>query len=234
MVDQQRLQAALNEFAHTLVSQYEIGQVLHRLSDHVTEVVDAAGCGVSILDADDDLRFVSATSAPVERVERYQEEAGHGPCAEAAAHGTVVAVADLVQRGARWAEFTPAAVDAGVRSVLAVPMRATEQTMGALNVYRFEVHQWDRAEVEAATTLTAMATAYVLLAGRIESSQQRAQQLQRALDSRVVVEQAKGMLAAQHDESPDQAYTRLRQHARDHNLAVRQVARDVIDERLDL
>lgn len=234
MVDQRRLQAALNEFARTLISAYEIGQVLYRLSDHVTQVVSADGCGVSIMDRDGELRFVTATNAVVERIERIQEEGGHGPCVTSASQGTVVAVTDLGEDHFRWPEFADAALQNNLRAVLAIPMLATDHAVGALTIYRFDAYKWEREEIEAATTLSAMATAYTLLAGRIESSQQRAEQLQHALDSRVVIEQAKGMLAVQNDESLDQAFARVRQYARDHNVSVHQVARELVEERLRL
>lgn len=234
MVDQLRFQTALGEFARTLVGQYDVGEVLYRLSDHVTDVLGIDGCGVSVLDDEGSLRFITATNATVERVERIQEETGQGACVESAGKGVVVTVADLRDYTSRWFDFAPGALDAGLHSVMAIPMGADDQTVGALNAYRFAPSEWAREEVEAAMTLSAMATAYVLLAGQVEGSQKRAAQLQQALDTRVVIEQAKGMLAAKRDEPLEQTFERLRRHARDRNLKIHDVARQVVEGRLDL
>lgn len=234
MVDQWRLQSALSEFAETLVSTYDVGEVLYRFSDHVTDVLDIDGSGVSVLDESGHLRFVTATNAVVERVERVQEQYGQGPCVEATAKEMLLAITDLKETHDRWDPYLPEALDAGLRSVLAVPMRANDQTIGALNAYHSEPREWTREEVAAVSTLSDMATAYVLLAGQVQTSQERADQLQHALNSRVVVEQAKGILASRNDEPLEDAFQRLRNHARSRNATVHQVARDIVDGELKL
>lgn len=234
VLDQQRLQAALSEFAGTLVQSYEVGDVLYRFSDSVTHVLDVDGSGVSVLDGDGALRFVTATNAAVDRVERLQERGGAGPCVEAASTETVMAISDLRAHQERWPGYVPGALDAGLHSVMSLPMRAKDQTVGALNTYRMSPHEWTDEEIGAAQTLSAMATAYVLMAGEIQSSQQRAEQLQHALQSRVVIEQAKGVLATQHDEGLDAAFERLRRYARSHNASAHQVAQEVVERRLTI
>lgn len=92
MVNQQRLHAALRDFAHTLVHRYDIGDVLYKLSDDVTDVVGTTGSGVSLIDDTGELRFVTATGEAVEEVERLQDRFGEGPCRSAAATATVMVV----------------------------------------------------------------------------------------------------------------------------------------------
>ena len=233
MVDQRRFRTALGGFAHTLVRRYEIGEVLYRLSDDVTDVLGVAGSGVSILD-DVVLRFVTATSEQVEEIERLQDEYGEGPCGHAAATATTTVVDDLRTEVDRWPKFAPAAIERGLPAVLAIPMHIEGTTIGALNIYDDQPRTWTAEEVSAAQLLADMATAYIVMVGQLRSAEQLAEQLQHALDSRVVIEQAKGVLARTHDTDVSEAFERLRRYARSNNRKLHDVAGEVIDGTLDV
>ena len=233
MVDQQRLQSALRGFASTLVRRYEVGDVLYRLSDTVSDVLGVAGSGVSILD-NDLLRFVTATSETVAEVERLQDHFEQGPCRDAAATTTTVVIDDLAAHRERWPKFAPAAVDRGLSAALGIPMHIDGTTVGALNVYDAAPRAWIAEEVTAAQLLADMATAYVVMVGQLRSAEQLAEQLQHALDSRIVIEQAKGALARDHDIDVSAAFELLRRYARKHNRNLHDVAAEVVDGTLHL
>lgn len=213
MVDQHALQAALRDFAHTLVRRYEIGDVLYRLSDDVTTVLGIAGSGVSLLE-EGELTFVTATSDAIEQVERLQDQFLEGPCKDASVTAGVVVVDDLRSEVDRWPKFAPAAVDHGLPAVLGIPMHLEGTTIGALNVYDDRPRSWSSDEIAATQLLADMATAYIVMVGQLRTAEQLAGQLQHALDSRVVIEQAKGVLASNHDVDVSTAFERLRRHAR--------------------
>jgi len=234
MVDQPQLHATLREFAHTLVRRYEVGDVLYRLSDHVRDVLDVTGSGVSIREDDDQLVFVTATSNIIEEVERLQDQFGQGPCVEAAATATAVVIDDLRSHEHRWPAFGPAAVDRGLPAMLCIPMHVEGTVVGALNVYHSEPRAWSEEEVGAAQVLAEMATVYVVMVSQLRSAEQLAAQLQHALDSRVVIEQAKGVLARAHEVDVSGAFERLRRHARNNHRNLHDVAAEVVDGTLQL
>jgi GAF domain-containing protein len=232
MVDQQRLQFVLREFTHTLVRHYDVGEVLYQLSDHVTDVLGVTGSGVSLLD-DADV-FVTATKEQVEQVERLQQHFQEGPCGDAATTGTVAIVADLDRSADRWPKYAPSAVERGMRGVMGIPMGFDGTAIGALNVYSSEPRNWTGDEISAARLLADMATAYVVMIDRLRSAEQLAGQLRQALDSRVVIEQAKGVLARSHDIDVSEAFERLRRYARGNNRRLHDAAAEVVAGTLHL
>lgn len=228
MVDHAALVRAVADYAQALLTQYDIGSVLYRLTDHVTAVLGADGAGVSLAQGEGDLAFLAATDGDVAAIEEQQVVTRQGPCHEAYRTGEVVMVTDL-QGDERWPAYRPAAVEAGARAVLGVPMPVGHNRIGALNVYRHTPHDWDDAEIEVARALADMASGYVLNAGALERADVLNTQLQRALDSRIIIEQAKGILSERHDISPAEAFQRLRGHARRTQARVHDVATQIVD-----
>lgn len=233
MVDHAALVHAVGDYARALLTNYDVGSVLYRLTDHVTAVLGADGSGVTLADDDRNLAYVAATDGHVAGIEEQQIASRQGPCHEAFQTGELVAVADLEHED-RWPDYRRAAIAAGARAVLGVPMPIGERRIGALNVYRRAQHDWDDEEIEVAQALANMASGYVLSAGALERSGILTTQLQRALDSRVIVEQAKGILAERHDISPNEAFQRLRSHARRNQLRIRELAQDIVDDEVHL
>lgn len=233
MPDQARLHAALDEFVRTMVRDYDIGHTLDLLSDHVASILGIHGAGVSLADDHDVLQFVTATDERIARVEQLQTRAGQGPCHEAHRERKAVIVEDL-RTAVQWTEFTPAAVEAGMASAAGIPLAVGDECIGALNLYHTQVRAWTDEDVAAARLLADMATGYILHAQQLQQTKRLAEQLQHALDSRIVIEQAKGMLAARKDLDLNQAFGLLRGHARGSNRKLHDVARDVVDGSLDL
>jgi GAF domain-containing protein len=160
-------------------------------------VLGVQGAGVSLAGEDGTLRFATATDERVMRVEECQLELDEGPCHEAWRSGQIVCEVDL-NRSRRWPTYTPVALETGWQAVAGVPMIVEDQHIGALNLYRSQPDEWSPDELQSAQLLTDMAAGYIINARALTESAQLAEQLQRALDSRVVIEQAKGVLAGRH------------------------------------
>jgi GAF domain-containing protein len=131
----------------------------------------------------------------------------------------------------RWPELAAAAADVGIVAVAGIPMHLNGTRLGALDLYHDRPHDWTD-DVEAARLLAYMATAYVANAARLDQVRHTAEQLQEALDSRVVIEQAKGILAGERNITVDEAFATLRSHARNNHVSLRAVADAVVNLRL--
>lgn len=232
-VDHAELMQGMAEFAAALVDgDYDVTEMLFQLSDQSLAVLGIDGAGVSLRNADGDLEVVTATDGRASRMQHAQARAQDGPCVHAHRSGEVVTVADLAT-DTRWPDLRETATVVGYRATAAVPMPVTGETIGTLDLYADRPGRWDGV-IEAATLLADMAAGYVLMARTLQDERTRAAQLQHALDSRVVVEQAKGMLAARHGLGVDEAFERLRRHARSHRRRVVEVAEEVVAGRNDL
>lgn len=231
MVDHGRLSGVLSDFAHTLVRHYDVGEVLYQLTDATVEVLGVAGAGVSLQDDSGGLRFVSATDEDTSKVERVQEDCRQGPCHEAHERGEVVLVPDIAATE-RWPDYRDKAAAVGFRTMAGIPMRLQDFRLGALNVYDKEVRPWTDDDVAAAQALADVASSLVINGRELEQSRRVAQQLQHALDSRIIIEQAKGAVARDRGISVDEAFGVLRAYARANQLRLHDVARAVVDNSL--
>lgn len=227
MADYKLLATVLSEFAHTLVKQFAITDVLDDLAERVNQVLGIAGAGVSLQEGDR-LRFVTAVDERTTTLERIQERDQAGPCIDAWRSQQVLALPDLRQLGGRWPAYVEAALDARILSVAGIPMRVNGRAIGALDLYAEQPTEWAGEDLAAAGVLADVATSYVINASELDRQRQTSEQLQEALASRIVIEQAKGMLAAERGVSVDEAFEMLRRHARSHNTTLRAVATAVV------
>jgi GAF domain-containing protein len=232
-VDHRALVRVLSDFAGTLVRDYEVGSVLDEFGLRVSGVLGVLGAGVSLSDEDGALQFVTATGEQVARVEELQIGLREGPCHEAFTQNRQVIVPDLAQE-ARWPRYRGGALDIGMRSVAGFPMRIDGRLIGALNVYHSAPRDWSDDDVEAAQVLADTASSYVVYARRLTESTVLTDQLRRALDTRIVVEQAKGIIAERHDIDVSAALGKLRGHARNNNAKLHDIAQQVVDGALRL
>jgi GAF domain-containing protein len=228
MADQKLLTTTLSEFAATLVQGFAISEVLHDLAERVAAVVAVDNVSVYLRD-DGALRFVTALDELSASVERVQESEQEGPCVDAWRSGSVVAVADLREDPQRWPAYVAAAREAGILAAAGVPMHLSGQHIGVLNLHSKRRRDWPAEDLDTAQVLADIAASYVINASRLDRQRRISEQLQEALESRVIIEQAKGVLAAELGISVDKAFQVLRMHARQRGATLRAVAEAVVN-----
>jgi GAF domain-containing protein len=225
--DQPLLLQTLSRFARVLPSEYDIETALAELTSSVTAVLGLTGSGVTLA-TNGHLRFVTGVNDLVADLERLQEESQSGPCRDAYDTGEPVCVHDLRETGDRWGGFSAAAGRLGVAGAAGVPMRLADQVVGALNLYDDEPRDWPDDDVAVARLLADMATSYLVNASKLHQEQQLNEQLQHALTSRVVIEQAKGIIANDRSTTVEEAYQLIRRHARNNNARLGTVAEAIV------
>jgi GAF domain-containing protein len=227
---EQRLARAFVEFSDTLVGDYDVLDFLVRLCERSAEVLQVGATGALLADARGRLGLVAASTEAVKVLETLQVQRREGPCVDAWRQGERVVVADLRDGASRrWPVFTPQALAAGVVAVCAFPMRLRGDRIGALNMFQAAPGGFDQAALDAGQALADVATIAILQARAVEDAARLAGQLEHALASRVVIEQAKGVLAERLGIDPDAAFLRLRRYARVHGLRLTGLAHRVVD-----
>jgi GAF domain-containing protein len=228
-MDAERLAATFVDLADTLVEDFDLIEFLYTLVDRCAELLDVTAVGLMIVDARERLTVMASTSEEARLLELFQLQNEQGPCLECFQRGEAVQEADLSTATARWARFAPAAVAAGFRSVHALPMRLRDETIGALNLFHADPSALQPSDVRIGQAMVDVATIGLVQVGYTRRHEILLAQLQSALDTRVIIEQAKGILAERQGTTPGEAFSRLRAHARSHNLRLTQLAGDVID-----
>ena len=222
------LAKTLVELADTLVADFDVVELLTRLADRCVDVLGVAAAGLMLVAPDGDLRVMASSSEAMRVLELFELQSQEGPCLDCYRSGKPVMDQDLAMAGGCWPRFSAEALAAGFRSVQALPMRLRGTVIGALNLFHLEVGEMQNADVEAAQALADVATIAILQHRASIEAQVLNEQLQHALNSRVVLEQAKGMVAERAGLDMEQAFTALRKFARDHNLRLVDVAEAVI------
>ena len=204
----------------------EVSDVLNDLSGHLTEVLHVFGAGVS-LRSQGQMRFATSDRNVLAELERVQEAEQRGPCVDAARTGKPVLAPQLVEYRHVWPGYVERAKELGIAAVATVPMRDGE-VIGTIDLYEVVERDWTEREVKIASLLAHMAAGFLHTSATLEAEQRTREQLQHALDSRVVIEQAKGILAASQHISVDAAFRRLRKHANDQRSSLRSIATAVV------
>jgi len=220
--------------ADTLVDDYDVVDLLDRLVAATIDLLGAAAAGLLLSDPRGNLAVVASSSEESRLLEIFQLQTNEGPCLDCVRTGSAVTSPDLAVERARWPTFVPAALAAGFRSMVAVPLRLRSQTIGGLNMFRGRAEPMSDEDQRLAQALADVATIGILQQRSAQRSSQLSEQLQLALNSRVVVEQAKGVLAERGGTDMDAAFAALRKHARDNNVKLGDVAAAVVRGELDL
>jgi len=227
-MDGQLLSEAFVELTDTMVADFDIIDFLHMLTGRSVELLEVSAAGLLLADPRGELRVVAASSEAARLLELFQLQSDQGPCLDCFRSGRPVAAADLGADG-RWPRFAAAAGQAGFSAVQALPMRLRDQVIGALNLFRAAPGTFDPASVRVGQALADVATIGLLHERSMRRRDILNEQLQTALNSRVVIEQAKGKLAERLGIDVDQAFTLLRDQARDRNQRLSDVARAFVD-----
>jgi GAF domain-containing protein len=226
-VDHRGFWRVLERFAGTLVDRYELDDVLEQLGVDIAEVLDVAGAGVMLADEQGSLRFCSTNNEVLRKLEELQIDLNEGPCLLAYRSGEIVLAEDL-RDDPRFPSFGPRAVNVGMGAVYSFPMRLDQQVIGALNLYAETARAFTTDQVEVGGVFADVGTMYLLNARDIAQRDLLTRQLQHALDSRVLIEQAKGYVAALAGIEPAEAFELIRGYARSHQIRVRVVARSLL------
>lgn len=234
MISAQRLSKVFVEVADTLVADFDLIDFLHNLADHTAAVSDAASVGLMLADEDGHLHYMAASTESARHLELFQLQHAEGPCLDCYRTGRLVAVADLGAGDSRWPAFTPRAFEAGVRSVHAFPMRLRDRVIGALNVFDEDPMPFRPEDVKVVQALADVATIAIIQERAISRAETLTEQLQGALNSRIVIEQAKGMVAQRNGVDVDTAFDRLRAHARRNQVRLADLSRAVVSGAVEI
>lgn len=216
--------------ADTLVDDYDIIELLDRLAGYSVALLAADAAGIMLGDAQGTLRLVASTDERSDWMELLQLEADEGPCVECFRSGSPVSVTDLADASVRWPRFVAALAERGsYGSVHALPLRLRGEPIGTLNLFHRQPGPLPDADLAMGQALADVATIGILSERAIRRGEVVNEQLQTALTSRVVIEQAKGVLAERGQLSMNDAFDRLRRFARDRNLRLAEVAREIVE-----
>jgi GAF domain-containing protein len=222
------------ELADTLVDDFDLVDLAQTLVERCVELFDASAAGLLLAAPDGTLGVLASSSDQLRVVELFEIQAQEGACLECYRTGLPVINQDLGRIDGRWPRFAPVALGAGLRSVHALPLRLRNQVIGALNLFRTDSGALDDLDVLAAQALADAMAVAILQQRALRDAQLLADQLRAALDSRILIEQAKGILAERGNMTIGAAFVSLRNYARNHNQQLTEVCRTLIDGTLNL
>lgn len=219
------------EVADTLTDDFDLDDFLHMLTVRTADLIGAAAVGMLLADENDELQFRAASQDNAKWLELFQLQSHEGPCLEAFRTGRPVINADLPTASHRWPLFAPRAVAAGFQSVHAFPLRVRQQVIGALNVFGATVGAgFDDADVPIVQSLADVAAIGLLHQRARQRAQTLTDQLQRALESRIIIEQAKGVIIHAFDVSLDEAFRLIRAYSRRRNTRIADLTAAIVSD----
>lgn len=221
------------ELADSLVDDFDVIDMLTVLVERCVELLGVATAGILLADRDGHLRVMAASTEQVELLELFQLQNDEGPCLDSFRAGEVVTSTRLTD-DERWPRFAAECVRLGYPSVFALPLRVRERVLGCLNLFLSEPVALDEADVALARALAAVASIAMVQDEAAREAAMRQGQLQHALESRVAIEQAKGMIAERGTLTMDEAFSKLRVYARSNNRGLTDVAGAVVAKTIDI
>lgn len=224
---------AFVELADTLVADFDVVDFLHVLTHRSVELLDVQAAGIILADQRGRLRVMASSSERARLLELFEVETDEGPCLECFRTGHAVTDTGLDDPGSRWPRLGNHARAVGFRSVHALPMRLRDDVIGALNLFSVGSHPLTASDAGMGQALADVATIGLLQQRAIQDRQILAEQLQGALNSRVVIEQAKGVLAERLGIDVHEAFDALRAYARHHNVRLSDLAQHVVEDIVD-
>ncbi len=223
------LTRTLVKLADTLVEGFDVVDLFTFLADRCVEILDVAAAGLMLPQANGELGIVASSSEAMHVLEVFEAQSNEGPCPDCYRTGQPIVNLDLATAHDRWPRFTPRALAAGFRSVHAMPMHLRNDTIGALNLFRTHEGRMDESDVSAAQSLADIASIAILQYRADIDLRALNDQLTYALNSRIVIEQAKGIVGERSGIDMAQAFSLLRNYARNNGRRLLDIAREVID-----
>lgn len=220
--------------ADTLVAGYDVVDLLQTLVDRCQSLLEVTAAGILLADEHGDLELVVSTSEAASVVETMQISADAGPCIQSFSEGRIVAIEDIREVPESWRMFKQSALEHGYLAVQAVPLKLRDTTIGTLNLLRAAPGEFPRQETVAARALADVATIGIIQERTLRHADTVREQLQNALKSRVVIEQAKGVVAYRRSITPEEAFDVIRGYARSNRLSLSQVAAQLVARTLDI
>ena len=231
---QRRLLETFVTLADTLVADYDVVDLLQLLVDTCRDVLDTTAAGILLADENGELEVIASTSEASRLVEMMQLSAEEGPCIESFHSGRRVSVPDIEDSKPEWWQFRGSALRQGFHSMDALPLRLRDTTIGTLNLMRESPGEAPEEAVAAAQAFADVATIGILHERTLRESAVLTEQLQAALNSRIVIEQAKGVVSHTRGVTIDEAFALIRQYARSHNTGLSVVAAGIVNRTLRL
>jgi GAF domain-containing protein len=219
----------LVEIADNLVEDFDVIDVLTVLSCRCVEVIDVDSAGVMLITPAGELQVIASSNDAMRILELFELQADEGPCIECFRSGNAVVNVELSKVHARWPQFAHRAIDDGFYSVHALPMRSRGITVGALNMFRITPGPLDDDDIAVAQALADVATIAIIQYQTSIGAAELIAQLNEALNSRIIIEQAKGKVSESSGLDMAASFQRLRNHARNHNLRLTDLARSIAD-----
>ena len=233
MTREGKIVRSLVELADNLVDDYDIVDLLTALANRCVDLLSASAAGVMLVSPAGRLGLVASSSQAMRLLELFELQQQEGPCLDAFRTGRPVTHENLRMEEGRWPSFSAAALDAGFRSAFALPLRLRDSTLGALNLLSVDSVPMDEADVIVAQGFADLATLSIMQHRATEEAQRLNEQLSTALNSRIVIEQAKGIISERAGIELDEAFDRLRAYCRSRNLRLTGAAQAAVDGSLD-
>ncbi|MHA7263785.1 GAF and ANTAR domain-containing protein [Arthrobacter sp. TMN-37] len=230
----EQVSAAFLRLTETLITQFDILELLHILVEESVRLLDAAQAGLLLADPYGELQLLASTSEESQLVEVLQLQAGEGPCIDSYKTGSVVTIDDITTLSGRWPAFRQAALDEGFLSVHAIPLRIHDRTIGVMGLFGVDRGALNQEDAAIGQALADVATISLIQERTARESQIVNDQLQRALNSRITIEQAKGVISHTASVDMSEAFARLRTFARSHNQSLHDTAAQVLNRTLHL
>jgi transcriptional regulator with GAF, ATPase, and Fis domain len=232
MAREDRLLETFVTLADTLVDQYDIIDFLQTLAECCVDLVDVSAAGIMLADETGELRHAACSTEQMRFVELMELQLEEGPCFDAFQDQVPVVCRSAQDAAARWPKFAPRAKAGGFSGYSAVPMRLRTQVIGALNLFSFDEIALSDSDIKVVQAMADVATIGILHERLIRDATAFSTQLKVALESRVVIEQAKGIIAEHKKISVDEAFEQIRSFARSHNRLLSDTAREIITGKL--
>jgi transcriptional regulator with GAF, ATPase, and Fis domain len=226
---ERQLLMAFVELADTLVEDFDLVEFLASLTERVVALEMASEVGILLVDEAGDLQFLAASHERTQMLELFQVQTEEGPCQDCFATGVPVSVIDLADANDRWPRFAPKALASGFRSVQAVPLRLRGTILGAMNLFLTEPGGISDDSLTVIQAMADVATIGLLQQRELHRAHTVESQLQHALQSRIGIEQAKGIVSEQAQVTPDAAFELMRRYSRDNNRKLAGVAIAIVE-----